>query len=1313
LLDRLISEIANLLQISEDEVRANFTQEQLDRLLEESKCEDPGVLPSFIDSLDSPCQDSGTNFDPDEELPDFEFPEIEQPFDPTECKDAADQVNEEIKEQLEEYNDINLLLNKLIEFQDHLKILGYYYDARAYRTSEVLKDFRPLLAKRKELQAKSANYSSKIDKINDKISATYEDYLSTAITYTQYYSILDDLNDRKDNLNDLIDSTEDEIDEINNRIDQKSDSYSVLNVNYSNDITGLDPNSGLAARTEFIAAARRYITSSDINSVESKLKSYSEHIKLTRNTELSYDSILKNPRVEFKINLQGLDYIQIQKENFNDETGERTSYDARFNVATNPLLRYNGFKDNIPGYRVKHITPKEESTGSLYTIYYNKLSDPLDRMFTLEEKGLTDTITQLDPVLSDSENQTKRESGKDYYIKDLNRMNSFYDKFEQRFEKKKEQLRKQVDQFSLGSIKTALTGLAYKDVDLLLATAGFNTNLIEDNSELRTVVDSVKKANENFSRMVSSLDDEIARLELRAEELKPTSEKVKARLVELNSKCFDDKSEESNDASCADVKDKLGSDPFYLEGTDGSLPNFTQLCYWKEFAKVANIMGLAPIPNGPTQLRYWPVGLVIPTPATLVKIPLPIIWIPIICISSPLGVIVTFLTINGLFISPIIFFISSSGYKQHILTVRGPSDQFGSDKYDDVFKSTISIPVGITAKAKEEIRKAKQLAPPQADLDKIESTKQKISELEEAGKTDLARKAKEKLAELEKKKEDLGKERAEITKEFLDKKEDAKSTIRQVKSDIIKKINAIGRPQTKKIEDLKEKATKRKEKLQSDLIKALERGDTEKAKEIRELLKGDGLNQEDKINAIVEDIMEYFNDLDLPKITIPREQAKVNPMPSAGERNKADIDVKRSKFQTRTFSKKDKNVKNILKMDLAKYRKEIDASINIPGGSIDLNLEKAGEKVSDIVDKILKKVIEYSTKVENRPALGFDPLVISQLSSLKLDLDPFAPCCPKPTVEIDLGPSAAIVAIFNSVMPLVKGYIESLDPPSLTNLFGGKRTITIKDIRLSLNSVINQTIPESLEISIPEFGLPQFSQAFSLLTSAIQIPQAPFPAAVKAFTIPKQITVDFNTIIKKPLADSLEKYLVNNANSLPRDISTDFVNMSGADLKSSIIRFLDIKMTEVESLLDPIYSAITFAKSPKNVDLNVLEKTVHSLPIYGKAIEAAFTAKALLKMNIPNSMAYSEVDLDALNEAIKLLVPVLTPIVKSPIGYLLVAGAGATGNIDTIRKLHPILNFDDIPAWERLTVANVMLLLFLDEFIYEASNKVGFFRSYL
>lgn len=1309
MLDRLISEIANLLQIPEEDVRSKFTQEQLNRLYEESKCEDPGLLPSFIDSLETPCQDSGTQFDPSTELSDVNFPDQEEPFDVLECKEAADKVNEEIKRELEEYNDTIILLEKLVEFQDHLKVVGFYYDARAHRIAEVLKDFRPLLEKKKELESKISNQESLISSLVTDAAAAYVKLAAGDISSSEYNSTILALNNKKKVYADNKEKAEKELKEVQTKLDNKSDSYSVLNASYSGSITSIGPNSTVTALAQFNTNSSLYISSSDFNSLKEKLKSYSEHIKLSRNNSTSYDNIIKNPRIEFEVDLQGLDYIKLEKEKYNEETGKRSTYTENFLIANNPLIKNNSFKNSVAGCKISNKSPKEKSSGVLYTGYYNKLSDPMNEFFTLDEKGLTEEASQLDPILEGSENTKKKEGGKEYFIKDLNRMNSFYETFDKKFEEKKAKVKKGIEDSNLTGIKSALSNIAYRDIDLLLATAGFNTNLAEDSSELNTLVNSVKNANVKFSKSIKSIDDEITRLKLRAEELKPTQEKVKKRLAAANSKCF--KEEEETAAECSDVKEKLGSDPLYLKDIDGSLPNFTQICYWREFAKVANIMGLAPIPNGPTELRYWPVGLVIPTPATLVKIPLPIIWIPIICISTPLGVIVTFLTVNGLFISPIIFYVSTSGHKQHILTVRGPSPKFGADKQDELFKSGISIPVGVKASADKAARKAKDLKLPQEDLDRLESLKQKKQELLDAGDNDRAKRAEEKIKKLEKKKEDLGKSSSEIAADFLDKTENAKSTIQEIKADIKKKIDALGRPQTKKVEDLKNKATRRREDLQEKYLKALEAGDNDLANELREKLKKDGLTLDEKLDAIMNDILDYFEDLDLPKITIPKEESKVNPMPPAGSRMKFDVPAKISKFRTQAFSKKDKSVKTILKMDLAKYRKEIDKEIGVV--SFDMDLENVGEKIADVADKMLNAVIKQITKVENRPALGFTPDVIAQLSALKVDLDPFAPCCAKPAVEIDLGPASAIVYLFNSTIPLITSGLKSMDPNQLKSLFGGKRTVSTKDIRLSLNSLIEQNVPDSLQIDIPEFGLPQLSAAVNTLLSMIQIPQADFPAAMKALTIPKQISIDFNTVVKPPLVNLLKTYISKNIQAFPRDIEADFIGMSGADLKGILTRFIDVKFDEIESYIDPIYKAISFAKSAKNIDLNVVEKSLHKIPPYGKAIESAYTAIGLTKMNLPNSLAYSEIDLEALKAAIRLLEPVLSPIVKSPIGYITVAVAGATGNIDKVKKFHPVLNYDDIPAWERLTVFNVLLLVFLDEFIYEASNKVGFFRTYV
>ena len=1311
MLERLISEIANLLQMSEEQVRLSFSQDQLNRLLDESKCEDPGVISNFIDSLEVPCQDTGSQFDPTLEQDEIEDPIIEEPINPSECQGAVEQVNREIKDQTEEYNNVNILLNKLIEFQDHIKIVGYYYEERVKRVASVLNDYRPLLVQSNQLESEIIELESRIDSANNAIITAQSDQLRGSISYEEYLDIRESYSILISSLQIESREASNKLVEVQRQIDLKADNYSVLNTSNPTRITGLSPNSTSTQISQFNQEANRYIDVVEVVKLLDELQNYSEYINLTSfilNAK-TYEGVISSPLLKFEIKLQGLNSMQIEKEVYNEETGESSTFNIDFPIAESPLLLNNSFKDGFLGCEIKDVEPKETSSGVLYTEYYNKLSNPFEEMFTLEDRGLTSNISQLDPALQGSDNITKRENGKDYYIKDLNKMNSFYGNFEATFESKKESLRAKVKGLAETNIKQLLTKLAIKDVDVLLASGGFYTNLVEDNSNLRKVVDKINEANTRYLETLGSLNSEIDRLRTRLSELKPSPEKVKERLKQLNSKCFGDEPEP--EPECQDVKDRLGSDPLYLDQVDGSLPNFTQLCYWKEFSKVANIMGLAPIPNSPIEFRYWPVGLIIPTPALPVKVPLPIVWIPLVCISSPLGVFVIFLTINGIFISPIIFFISSSGHKQHILTVRGPSPKLGSDQFDDVIKPTIKIPVAAKAAKDAAARLASGIQVPQADLDRLESYKQKRAELEATGDLDAVRRVEDRIAKLEKKKEDLGKGSSEILKDILDSRESAKNDLEKIKSDIVKKINTIGRPLTNSVERLKEKAAERTSELRLELVEALESNDLKRAKRIRSLLKDDGLDLNEKIQAITDDILDYFDNLDLPKFTIPKEESKINPLPSFGGRLKADIEDKKSKLNTRIFSKKDKSIKNILKMDLAKYRKEID--LDLGDVTVDLNLDDASDRVADLMSRALESVIKFSTKAENRPAIGFKPETIAILSSLKLDLNPFAPCCSKPAVEIDLGPTAAVIALFNSAIPLITNYVKGLDPNRLKSMFGGKQTISSRDIRTSLVSMINLNVPDSIEVPIPEFGLSQSIVASSAVLSSIQIPQAPFPPEVKAFSAPGQISVDLNTIIKTPLTGALKQYLEKNVSSFPRDLDLDFVNMSGSDLKQILIRFLDLKFAEIEPLLNPIYAALAFSKSAKGSDLNILEKTVHSLPVYGTVIEKIFSVKTLVKMNLPGSAAYSLIDLDALEQASALLEPLLSPIVKSPVGYFIVAGAAVTGNLDLIRKIHPILNFDDIPAWERLTVSNVMLLLFLDEFIYEAANKVGLFRQYI
>jgi hypothetical protein len=79
-------------------------------------------------------------------------------------------------------------------------------------------------------------------------------------------------------------------------------------------------------------------------------------------------------------------------------------------------------------------------------------------------------------------------------------------------------------------------------------------------------------------------------------------------------------------------------------------PPVTSLKYWKKYCNNATIVNLLPL--------YWPIGIVIPTPTTLIKIPLPIIWKPIAVIPNPICLIVIGIAICGLCPAPFVYIVN-------------------------------------------------------------------------------------------------------------------------------------------------------------------------------------------------------------------------------------------------------------------------------------------------------------------------------------------------------------------------------------------------------------------------------------------------------------------------------------------------------------------------------------------------------------------------------------------------------------------------------------------------------------------------------
>lgn len=76
-------------------------------------------------------------------------------------------------------------------------------------------------------------------------------------------------------------------------------------------------------------------------------------------------------------------------------------------------------------------------------------------------------------------------------------------------------------------------------------------------------------------------------------------------------------------------------------------PEFKDLKYWLKWCQFMNIITLQP--------QYYPIGLLIPNPSGITRVPLPMIWIPIAATNTPTMMIVVFITICGQVISPVIW----------------------------------------------------------------------------------------------------------------------------------------------------------------------------------------------------------------------------------------------------------------------------------------------------------------------------------------------------------------------------------------------------------------------------------------------------------------------------------------------------------------------------------------------------------------------------------------------------------------------------------------------------------------------------------
>ena len=1243
ILDILINEVANVLGITPDEVKKQFTKEQLDELLNSSLCEpmDDSGIP--IESLgELPCDDLAVpKLLPQVPNTDLENLQLEiqnsinllslaqdqipgsqgqlittqQSLDPNvtgltdrtgtrktpiglsadqpkqnslKCIDKIEEVNKEIEDQLDQYLEHKILLEKLIEYRDNYKPLSLYYLERSKEAARIFGEFSPILTEIKRINVDTERLNAEREVVLTKIAAVNAADIPSEDKSTQFgtlnKSLVQITNDLSANII--------ELSKNESLLKDKEKSFPIFNDSSYESIVEYieDPDkSSVLLPVYLLNLTSKYIDSSSLNQINEEFKKYSEclSIDVENNFATSISQVTQNSFINFKLKFIQLNFIDIEKEIVDKASGEKKTIIRKAPIRQSTIIKKNSFFKNTSLFQLSEFTlsKDQEPQGTIYTKYYNLFKDPINKLFSLDERGLTDNLTLVDPKVKGTSADRKREAGAEHYIKDLDVMSKFYEDFEARLENKKNELRKKAIDPQQDVIKLIMQKVARKEMQFILAVGGVSKSLIDDSNSLKSVQTSLTRQNDEFIASLAELDEEIIRVQNKVEELKPTPDKIKNLLKKKSPDCFDRIDEKPQ--GCADTKSKLGIDPLFLKtlnGTDPTLPNHNQLCYWLEFSKIINLIGLLPLPNVPnfTQLRYWPVGFIIPYPGGFIKIPLPVIWLPLLVISLPLGNIVIFLTINGIFISPVVFFVSSTGFKQHILTLRGSSSKFGYTSEDESIKASIYPPVALlaaAAKAERLAKIAKYGKDYLLDANQRRQFAQQVAILAANETAALASKNVNRLLRVAREKKNLlasvaGLSDLEKLENALNKTDSVKDIIDDAKYAIFQRIDELGKPSLGNSNLLKSKINARQERLVNELKEALLNGDLEEADRIREKLKSDGIPLTDKIEAIKADLLAYFDKIKLPKITIPKDASKIDPKQNVIIEFIQQIMDFTNIYKSQFFSLENTKVKQILLIQLAKNKgklKELSAKYSDAAGRLDI--EKDSEKVKkylldinkSLIDSALgngatgdigelqKKIDETAAKVakekdpikrqklrktiekqrilradifENtkvKEGLAITPEVMLALSQLSVNFNPFTSCCNQKKFSLDLSINPAI-PIFNSVLALLNSMVSGLSIQDLKALFGGRSIISPNEIISSYISLLKKNIPDDVAIPLPSINIITFAKAFAGLFISLFELKAPNLSLQPA--LPAQITIDLN-VLKKPLLILLLDFLKN------------------------------------------------------------------------------------------------------------------------------------------------------------------------------------------
>lgn len=964
----------------------------------------------------------------------------------------------------------------------------------------------------------------------------------------------------------------------------------------------------------------------------------------------------------YEIRLIDLDLAKLTVPQLKDD-GTSETVEKLVNIRNSPYLKKSPFANTIGtgivsvGFQSgpQNQTDYSFVPGALYNEtdgypgLYRKLSNPIRYLYTLEERGLTVDPNKIDPILNEVTDAPKSITEQDttFYIANQEQYTKFYNSPKESVDVRTQRERDQVFPAQIAeSLEVLKTYGRMEAADFFRRTADSAVRLARPLT-YKAVGSNIYRAGEfkysELDRVVSErlayYTKSIDEVDQKINDLQENIDTI-SKLIEENSMNVDILSKKISKVACfaeaakvkltakdceAETKAKLGKDPLMirtLSGTDSTLPDMNNPCYWNAFTDSLNIVSLLPIPDIQSPLfRYYPITCFIPTPAGIIMIPVPQKFIKLFSLSTPLGTLVTFLSLPVIpagipLPSVYMIYFSPDGNKYLLLAPNLPlllkpgASKLGfepdtSGESDNpiglsnsnphrgqLIKGSLSIPIKVAASSS----KATRLAAFAADLAQGKNPSLKTPDGRVIKEIDPQFYLQNYLGQFEASAASLDGGAAE---EFL-------NTVTKFKSDLNSQFKILGDMQINAVTRLKEKTRKAKN---DGVVGAEEINDPKerlKAKDAARAL--DPVSLDEKIQSVLSDFEAYIDKINLGTISIPKNPTRMNPKLPAAITALQPIVEKASRGEI--FSDiKSKNLTSIIR----KFASQVDPeNLDLPKKQFNLNKLDDVTEFTRAIKKFANDAIAHATgqkttnenidpnlpaerradiakandlrKARIRAAFALSSFALTP-PSLKL-FDPSAPCCatdPNKSTDLPSPQILAAIAVFNA---LFDAFVSGLTADTLKSLLGGDVT----NVGISaVKSIFDTAVSAFPDITIPE--LPDVAAIFKTLIlpvlSAIHIPQAPIPLGL-VFPVP--IIIPLNEIIK-PLLKAAVAYLLELLLRLLSDAG-NLLQFAGVSLQSPTLQEI---LKEIPCG-DSQFATVTTTNISKTVTVKLPNGVVLTLP---------------------------------------------------------------------------------------------------------------------